>query len=113
MSIRDATLGKNYPTIDVTGLGLVALDGASLSLERVDIFENYFVGAAFDGEETTVSAIDLVVRDTIPGVAGVLGWGISADEGVNLSITRGLISLNMDVGLKLKPKALRYILKTS
>ena len=79
-------------------MGLVALGGASLSLERVDIFENYLVGAVFNGEETTVSAIDLVIRDTIPGVAGVLGWGILADEGVNLSITRGLITSNSGCG---------------
>ena len=51
VSIRDATLGKNYPAVDATGMGLVALGGASLSLERADIFENYLVGAVFNGDE--------------------------------------------------------------
>ena len=35
-----------------------------------------------------------------PGVAGILGWGILAYEGVNLSITRGLITSNSDAGLR-------------
>ena len=57
------------------GIGLVALDGASLSLERADIFENYLVGAVFNGDETTVSAIDVVIRDTIPWGCGYFGLG--------------------------------------
>ena len=107
----DARLGNNYAPEDViSGIGLFTLDGAQLELSRVDVFENLFVGIAVRGANTDVRATDLVVRGTIPGVAGILGWGVLVDTGASLDVKRGNLTSNREKGLMVSGADTRVVL---
>jgi len=84
---------------DLRGCGVIVQSGARLELE----------GAVFDGNEsagifaveadTTLDAVDVVVRDTISAEEGWFGRGITVEVGASATVNRALVERNRDIGI--------------
>jgi len=83
------------------GTGLTAQKGARVALSRVRIQSNTRLGILGLGQETTLLASDLVVKDTQSDAAGLLGRGIVLQSGAELELSRALLDANREVGLYL------------
>ena len=81
------------------GRGVNVQGGAALSIERGNVTDNHDMGLYVAGADTTVTAQDLVVARTLTQADGTHGRGITAREGAALSLERGNVTDNYDVGL--------------
>ena len=81
---------------DILGCGVLTLNGASVQVDG-GLFERN-QGAGLLAFAATLDARDVVVRDTQFSTSGLFGRGVSAEQGARVSIERGLIERNLDIG---------------
>ncbi len=81
------------------GYSLSITEGARLTAEACELDSNFGLGVQAGGEGTSVVLLDSTIRNSLPIEQGKFGYGILVDGGANLSVERGLIEGNTEVGL--------------
>ncbi|MGF1465445.1 MAG: hypothetical protein ACFCGT_04860 [Sandaracinaceae bacterium] len=82
------------------GRGLLVQFGAELTLERGVLRRNREIGVFVYGADTFAGLTDVAVLDTQARPAdGALGRGLDISEGARLSLERGVLRGNRDVGV--------------
>jgi nitrous oxidase accessory protein NosD len=89
------------------GSGVVAFDGAKLTMQGVTVEGNQAIGVLIDGEQTSVTLADCTVKNN--GSRGI--WIQRATQG-GVKIERGLVSGNSLVGIGARDSASLTILGT-
>lgn len=88
------------------GIGVFALDGASVDLARVLVEGHHDTAVLADGIDTTLRAQDLVARDAAMdpffvddhGFAHGLAGGVGVERSAHAEITRALLERNVGIG---------------
>jgi len=82
------------------GAGMWVEDGVQVTLARGKFAGNRTVGVYVLGSQTTADLTDVSVTGTLPEEIGnVLGRGLEVDTGAEVTLTRALISRNLDAGI--------------
>jgi hypothetical protein len=81
------------------GQGVVAEQGAAVQLEQVGVVGNRTAGIQVSDAASLVRATGIVVRDTLPGLAGDRGRGANVQNGARLELTGAAFAGNRQVGL--------------
>jgi len=99
---RAAVLGTRVLESGLAGSALVAQDGGAIRMADVELAGNQRFGLQATGAATSVEAVGLAVRGTLPPAAGASGVGIGAADGAALSLDGCLLVDNQGVGLALR-----------
>lgn len=94
LDLEDASIAdtEGRAVDSIGGQGAVSLGGASIALRRTTVERSRALGVGADGEGTTLSLTDCVVRDTRANAAdGYLGDGLVAQAGAAVSTSRTTI----------------------
>jgi uncharacterized membrane protein (UPF0136 family) len=95
--VRDTQSREKDQTL---GAGLLAQNGAQVTVERAAFERNRVAGVETLGHGTTVSLADVVVRDTLWEENGKsFGRGLDAVAGASVTVTRALLERNREVGV--------------
>lgn len=107
LTVEDSTVQGTLPAAgDASGGGLVAMDGASLTVTRTLVDDNANLGVAALRGATRAALTDVAVRGTQP-LRGVGGGGVLVGGGATLTATRALLDRNHTFGLLLLGGAVR------
>mgnify|MGYP002039514663 CR=1 FL=1 len=97
---KETIIARTQPLVHGKyGYGILAPDGVSITLERVAITDNHYIGLFTFGTGTTVLAKEVLFARTQPLPDGQWGWGISVQSSALLSLERAAITDNYDIGL--------------
>jgi hypothetical protein len=100
VTLEDTAVVRTAAAADGTdGFGIVAFDGAELSLERGSVTESHDVGILASDSGTSVSLLDVRVSSTAASPDGTRGFGAAAQDGASLSMGRVEVSESSDVGV--------------
>ncbi len=86
-------------TISGPGYGLVALSGASVSLERSIVRDCHNVGVAAVGAATSLTATDVWIANSQADSSGQKGFGLLAQDGASVTLSRAWLPENTTVGI--------------
>ena len=86
-------------TIAGPGYGLVALSGASISLERSIVRECHNAGVAAVGAATGLTATDVWIAASQADSSGQKGFGLLAQDGASVTLSRAWLPENTTVGI--------------
>jgi hypothetical protein len=96
----EVLIARTQPSPDGRwGRGIGVREGAQLTLERAVLTDNHEAGLVAGGVGATVMATEVLIARTQPDADGTGGWGIGVHEGAQLTLERGLVTDNHDVGL--------------
>ncbi len=86
-------------TLSGPGVGLFALSGALLSVERVRVQEGVGVGIVAFQSGTSLVASEIEVVGTKPDSQGLYGYGMEANSGASVTVTRSRVLENHAAGI--------------
>ncbi|MCX5744182.1 MAG: DUF1565 domain-containing protein [Proteobacteria bacterium] len=92
-----AITGTTPAAAGTGGYGIVTFNGASLSAARGTIAQNHAVGVI--ASDATVTLTDVRVTETQPSPDGTHGWGVAAQDGAALGMTRVAVVGSTDLGV--------------
>jgi hypothetical protein len=104
LHLRDVSIHDTQPSALVNGqswgLGLIIVGGSMLTLERASVSASRFAGMAISGMSTTATISDLSIADTTgESLAERFGFGLYAEVGASLGLSRALIAHNRSAGV--------------
>ena len=98
--LRETTLHGTRPdAFGDGGYGIQASNGASVSAEDCDLWENAALGVVATVSGTSVSLHRCAIRDTQPSGGEDYGYGIGAGSGASLTVTDCQVSGNTTAGV--------------
>lgn len=81
------------------GYGIVAFNGAQLTLERGTVAQSHDIAVLASDPRTSVGLTDVRVSQTQPTSSGTRGWGAAAQLNASLSMTRVELEESTDLGV--------------
>jgi hypothetical protein len=99
VTVRDTKPRPNFPDPATEGYGLWLARGAQAIARRLDIEHSTTLGI-FVADRASLSASDVIVRD-VDLFRGSYGYGLAAEYGATLSLTRAAFERNRGIGLEL------------
>lgn len=88
------------PATSTFGQGVAAGNGASVSLDGVELTRNGETALFLNNPATTATVTDVVISETKPRASnGRLGWGIAAQSGASFTATRLVVQDSRGVGI--------------
>jgi hypothetical protein len=104
--IRD-TAPRELPgdTADGSGIGLHVSEGTTARVERVLLEGNHFAGVAVLDPGASLTATDLIVNDTLPGLTNLNGRAMIVRRTAAASVTRALFSGSRGNGVEVNERA--------
>ncbi len=96
---RVAVHDSQYSSWGLEGVGVSAVEGASLRIESSEISGNRSQGLLFFDNYTTVEVVDTLIHGTLAGSTGLFGQGIQAAEGTTLTVDNCEIVENTHAGI--------------
>ncbi|MEC9466017.1 MAG: hypothetical protein VX834_09545, partial [Myxococcota bacterium] len=88
------------PVTDSGGWGMALFSGVNMALRRGFFYQNRGMNTLVQGDNATLEAQDLVIRETLPDASDD-SWGhaLEAREAGHIEVTRGYIVENRDVAI--------------
>ncbi len=100
VTLRGTTVSDTrFDVGGVDGIGVEAYDGALLAIEACEIAENRGVGVQVRGRGSAALLRQTTVRDTLPDIEGVGGFGVNVFDGASLSLDGCDLVDNISAGL--------------
>ena len=100
VTAQDILVARTQQVGDGTlGRGMVATDGAALTLNRASLVENHKAGLFASELGTTVTATDILISRSQPQADGSHGRGIHVQGGAALTLSRASLVENHELGL--------------
>jgi hypothetical protein len=97
--VRSTRRGPMATGAAASGMGLLALTGATVVATRVRVEDNQDTGALVVGTGSQMSLLDSVVSGTTTSADGLFGRGVEADRGATLVVSRTDVVRNHDIGI--------------
>lgn len=102
LALRDVRVADVTATPAIEGRAVLAQDGAALSLEGAVVERAVLAGVACQGVSTSVSLVDVLVRDIADGAVSwgtELGGGLQLDDG-HASLSRVVVERTAGGGIR-------------
>ncbi len=100
LDLFDSVVRNTRPRPDGhAGIGLSALDAATLNATRVIVDRNLSTGALAAGGFSVLRLTESIVRETRADVEPASGFGVSIEQGASATIARSLVARNRAAGV--------------